>query len=95
MLTEQPPLLGPPVAGEYALACEHAHSCCILLARVDKFLVGGVWHTHIDYDRFHNLVASGGLTGSVLQTRLMAVLPLDRATPCFRIFLLKLLLKPY
>eukprot|EP00198_Chlamydomonas_reinhardtii_P003396 XP_001692732.1 ADPH--cytochrome P450 reductase-related protein [Chlamydomonas reinhardtii] len=23
--------------GEYGLACEHAHSCCILLARVDKF----------------------------------------------------------
>lgn len=56
-------LLMTPVAGEYALACEHAHSCCILLARVDKFLVGGVWHTHIDYDRFHGLVASGGLTG--------------------------------
>ncbi len=23
--------------GEYGLACEHAHSCCILLARVDRF----------------------------------------------------------
>ena len=46
-------------AGEYGLACEHAHSCCILLARVDKFKVGGAWHTWIDYDRFQQLAAEG------------------------------------
>lgn len=46
-------------SGEYALACEHAHSCCILLARTDKFRVGGVWHTWIDYDKFQKLVQEG------------------------------------
>jgi tRNA wybutosine-synthesizing protein 1 len=45
--------------GEYEIACEHSHSCCILIARVDRFKVGGVWHTHIDYDRFQALCASG------------------------------------
>lgn len=40
--------------GAYELACEHAHSCCVLLAQ-KKFKIGGVWHTHIDYDRFHAL----------------------------------------
>ena len=38
--------------GEYGLACEHAHSCCILLARKDRFWKEGRWHTWIDYDRF-------------------------------------------
>ncbi|PNW73212.1 hypothetical protein CHLRE_14g623300v5 [Chlamydomonas reinhardtii] len=50
--------------GEYGLACEHAHSCCILLARVDKFKVGGAWHTWIDYDRFQQLAAEGGDFGA-------------------------------
>ncbi|KAG2423460.1 hypothetical protein HXX76_015330 [Chlamydomonas incerta] len=50
--------------GEYGLACEHAHSCCILLARVDKFLRGGTWHTWIDYDRFQQLAAAGGDFGA-------------------------------
>ncbi|GLC41738.1 hypothetical protein PLESTB_000682600 [Pleodorina starrii] len=50
--------------GEYALACEHAHSCCILLARVDKFLIGGRWHTWIDYDKFQRLVKEGGEFGA-------------------------------
>lgn len=45
--------------GRYALACEHAHSCCILLARVDRFLIDGIWHTWIDYARFQELVAQG------------------------------------
>ena len=38
--------------GEYGLACEHAHSCCILLARKNRFHRGGAWHTWIDYERF-------------------------------------------
>jgi len=47
-------------AGEYGLACEHSHSCCTLLARRDKYLRdGGVWWTHIDYDKFNALVRSG------------------------------------
>lgn len=39
-------------AGEYGLACEHAHSCCVLLARKDRFWKDGLWHTWIDYDKF-------------------------------------------
>ncbi|GIM07336.1 hypothetical protein Vretimale_11486 [Volvox reticuliferus] len=50
--------------GEYALACEHAHSCCILLARVDKFFVDGQWHTWIDYDKFQRLVREGNDFGA-------------------------------
>lgn len=58
----------PPV---YGLACEHKHSCSVLLAREDLFLAreeeevrdvdGAVvgtrprWRTWIDYDRFHDL----------------------------------------
>ncbi|PIN03748.1 Fe-S oxidoreductase [Handroanthus impetiginosus] len=45
--------------GAYEVACEHAHSCCVLLAKVEKFKVNGQWHTWIDYDKFHDLVASG------------------------------------
>ncbi len=44
----------------YGLACEHAHSLCVLLARKDKFYNPyGKWHTWIDYEKFFNLVASG------------------------------------
>ncbi|PKA55857.1 tRNA wybutosine-synthesizing protein 1 like [Apostasia shenzhenica] len=45
--------------GLYEVACEHVHSCCVLLAKVDKFKISGQWHTWIDYERFHDLVASG------------------------------------
>lgn len=45
--------------GEYEVACEHVHSCCVLLAKVEKFKVDGQWHTWIDYEKFHDLVASG------------------------------------
>lgn len=45
--------------GEYEVACEHEHSCCVLLAKVDKFKVNGQWFTWIDYDKFQDLVASG------------------------------------
>ncbi|RAL53635.1 hypothetical protein DM860_012250 [Cuscuta australis] len=44
---------------EYEVACEHVHSCCVLLAKVDKFKINGQWFTWIDYDKFHDLVASG------------------------------------
>lgn len=42
--------------GEYEISCEHVHSCCVLLARVDKFKVNGQWFTWIDYEKFHDLV---------------------------------------
>jgi tRNA wybutosine-synthesizing protein 1 len=44
---------------EYGLACEHEHSCSILIADKNKFLKDGQWHTWIDYDRFHDLIKSG------------------------------------
>jgi len=46
---------------EYGLACEHKHSCSVLLARVDQFAVDDLatgrrtWRTWIDYDKFHEL----------------------------------------
>ena len=39
----------------YSIATEHEHSCCILLAREDKFKIDGVWHTWIDYPKFAKL----------------------------------------
>lgn len=45
--------------GEYEVACEHVHSCCVLLAKTDKFKVRGQWFTWIDYEKFQELVASG------------------------------------
>ena len=46
------------LGGEYGLACEHAHSCCMLLAK-KKFHIDGVWHTWIDYGKFFSLVQTG------------------------------------
>ncbi len=43
---------------EYAIACEHEHSCSILIAH-KKFYINNVWHTWIDYDKFHQLVQDG------------------------------------
>lgn len=45
--------------GEYEVACEHVHSCCVLLAKTEKFKLNGKWFTWIDYEKFHDLVASG------------------------------------
>ncbi|XP_022869688.1 S-adenosyl-L-methionine-dependent tRNA 4-demethylwyosine synthase [Olea europaea var. sylvestris] len=45
--------------GVYEVACEHVHSCCVLLANVNKFKVNDQWFTWIDYDKFHDLVAAG------------------------------------
>ncbi|KAK2197105.1 bifunctional Radical SAM/S-adenosyl-L-methionine-dependent tRNA 4-demethylwyosine synthase/tRNA wybutosine-synthesis/Aldolase-type TIM barrel [Babesia duncani] len=42
----------------YDIACEHRHSCCVLIAK-KIFFVNGKWHTWIDYDKFNNLVTSG------------------------------------
>jgi tRNA wybutosine-synthesizing protein 1 len=48
----------------YSIATEHEHSCCVLLAN-NKFRVDNVWHTWIDYDKFHQLIkryySSGGV----------------------------------
>jgi tRNA wybutosine-synthesizing protein 1 len=59
---------------EYDLACEHKHSCSVLLARVDQFATvdeatgSRTWKTWIDYDKFQELVEryqSDGTTFSV------------------------------
>ena len=42
---------------EYGMACEHSHSNLVLVAKT-KFKVDGVWHTWINYPRFHELVAA-------------------------------------
>lgn len=43
---------------EYDIACEHEHSCSVLVAS-KKFLIDGKWHTWIDYEKFHDLVKEG------------------------------------
>ncbi|KAL8677327.1 MAG: hypothetical protein Q9186_006239 [Xanthomendoza sp. 1 TL-2023] len=43
---------------EYGIAAEHAHSCCVLIAS-NRFLIGGKWHTLIDYDKFFACLESG------------------------------------
>jgi tRNA wybutosine-synthesizing protein 1 len=58
----EPKTGGTPRSAEYGLACEHAHSCCILLARKDPYLVDGKWHTWIDYEKFQD---AGGLGRAV------------------------------
>ncbi|KAL2208905.1 hypothetical protein CC79DRAFT_1367111 [Sarocladium strictum] len=47
---------------KYGIAAEHAHSCCILLGS-ERFLVDGKWHTHIDYQRFFELLEERGPDG--------------------------------
>lgn len=42
----------------YEIASEHEHSCCILLANVEKFKIEGRWHTWIDFDKFIQLQAA-------------------------------------
>jgi len=41
---------------QFDVACEHEHSNCLLLANT-KFRIDDKWHTWIDYERFHELVA--------------------------------------
>jgi len=46
----------------YEISSEHEHSNCILVSN-KKFFIDGVWHTWIDYDKFHELVAKYHETG--------------------------------
>ncbi|PBJ71251.1 hypothetical protein BCY84_17206 [Trypanosoma cruzi cruzi] len=50
--------VGINFSGPYSIACEHEHSCCVLIA-LRRFLVNGVWHTWIDYEKFNALARSG------------------------------------
>ena len=46
-----------PNVPEYGLACEHKHSCTVLLARKDSFFNdNNQWYTWIDYEKFNELV---------------------------------------
>ena len=45
-----------PHMPQYGLACEHKHSCTVLLARKDLFFKNDQWYTWIDYDKFNHLV---------------------------------------
>ncbi|KAK9494576.1 hypothetical protein V1508DRAFT_350851 [Lipomyces doorenjongii] len=46
----------------YDIAAEHAHSCCILIAQ-KRFKIDGEWYTHIDYNRFFELLRQGIVFG--------------------------------
>ena len=46
------------VGDGYEVACEHKHSCSVLIA-LKKYKVDGIWHTWIDYDKFADLASSG------------------------------------
>ena len=43
----------------YGIAAEHAHSCCILVGHT-KYKIDGKWHTHINYDKFFELLRTKG-----------------------------------
>ncbi|KMZ80122.1 hypothetical protein PVIIG_01902 [Plasmodium vivax India VII] len=43
------------LSDSYEIACEHRHSCSILIAK-KKFKINDKWHTWIDYDMFQWLV---------------------------------------
>jgi tRNA wybutosine-synthesizing protein 1 len=47
----------------YSIATEHEHSCCILIAREDKFKVDNEWYTWIDYSKFQELIQEYYLSG--------------------------------
>ena len=55
------------LGSEYSLACEHEHSCCVLIAKT-QFFVAGKWHTHIDYERFNELITRFYATGETFTT---------------------------
>lgn len=42
------------MAGKYEIACEHEHSCCVLLAK-KCYKIEGIWHTWIDFEKFHDV----------------------------------------
>ena len=42
----------------YEIAAEHAHSNCVLIAQ-KKFKINDKWHTHIDFDKFFELLEGG------------------------------------
>lgn len=41
---------------KYSIATEHEHSCCVLIAREDKFKINNEWCTWIDYFKYDQLI---------------------------------------
>lgn len=52
------------LGGNYELACEHVHSCCILISDT-SLKINGKWHTHIDYPKFLALADKFYKTGEM------------------------------
>jgi tRNA wybutosine-synthesizing protein 1 len=48
--------------GNYEMASEHEHSCCVLISDT-KLKKNGKWHTWIDYPKFNQLVTEYYRTG--------------------------------
>lgn len=46
------------LSSNYELACEHQHSCIVLIAH-KRYKIDGRWHTWIDYDAYQKLVSNG------------------------------------
>jgi len=55
-------LLCKYLEGNYELASEHEHSCCVLISDT-KMRKDGKWHTWIDYPKFNELVRRFYATG--------------------------------
>jgi len=51
-------LAAEDLSSSYELACEHQHSCIVLIAHKRYKQEDGSWLTWINYERFHELVAS-------------------------------------
>jgi len=52
---------------DYEIACEHVHSCSVLLAH-KQLKIGGKWHTWIDYDKFNKAVMEYYASGKPFTT---------------------------
>jgi len=50
------------LGGQYEMACEHVHSCCVLISHT-KLKIDGQWHTWIDYPKFHEKITEYKETG--------------------------------
>jgi tRNA wybutosine-synthesizing protein 1 len=49
----------PSTSGQYRIACEHEHSCCVLISHRKFRSETGAWNTWIDYAKFFDLLDAG------------------------------------
>ncbi|GMI24204.1 hypothetical protein TeGR_g6525 [Tetraparma gracilis] len=71
---------GPDPPPLYGLACEHKHSCSVLLARIDQFAYTKEngergWNTWIDYEKFDQLAKAYKANGTMFEIK-------DYVLPC-------------